>query len=256
MWICLCFVNKFICIIFLDSTYKQYHIVFVFLWLTSLVMIIFRSTHVAANGNSSSFLWLSNISVHICICMYVCIYMYINTYLCIWTWVWISCRSWWWTGRPDMLQSMESQRAVHNWATELNWTDVCIYVSVCMYTYICIFLCLLYPVMPNVWIPEREERRPPRQCNSQKGRFIADSSQGSCRIQRSGAESESPEPKLLHKFIGWAHAVGSWFKRIGQNFLAWGTFPGVSALLLIGKQRSVLSWLVVSRWPDNLTSKK
>ena len=27
---------------------------------------------------------------------------------------------------------------------------------------------------------------------------------GSCRIQRSGAGSESPEPKLLHKFIGWA----------------------------------------------------
>ena len=59
-------------------------------------------------------------------------------------------------------------------------------------------------VMPDVWIPKREERRPPRQCNSQKGKFIADSSQGSCRIQRSGAGSESPKPKLLHKFIGWA----------------------------------------------------
>ena len=56
--------------------------------------------------------------------------------------------------------------------------------------------------MPEVRIPEREERRPPRQCNSQKGKFIADSNQGSCRIQRSGAASESPEPKLLHKFIG------------------------------------------------------
>ena len=41
-----------------------------------------------------------------------------------------------------------------------------------------------------------------------KGKFIADSSQGSCRIQRSGVGSESPEPKLLHKFIGWAHTVG------------------------------------------------
>ena len=73
-------------------------------------------------------------------------------------------------------------------------------------------------VMPDVQIPEREERRPPRQCNLQKGKFIADSSQGSCRIQRSGAGSESPEPKLLHKFIGWAHAVGSWFKQIGYKF--------------------------------------
>ena len=59
-----------------------------------------------------------------------------------------------------------------------------------------------YIVMPDVQIPEQEEIRPPRQCNSQKGKFIADSSQGSCRIQHSGAGSESPKLKLLHKFIG------------------------------------------------------
>ena len=40
-----------------------------------------------------------------------------------WTWVWVNSRSWWWTGRPGMLQSMGSQRVGHNWATELNWTD-------------------------------------------------------------------------------------------------------------------------------------
>ena len=28
---------------------------------------------------------------------------------------------WWWTGRSDVLQSMESQRVRHNWGTELNW---------------------------------------------------------------------------------------------------------------------------------------
>ena len=38
-----------------------------------------------------------------------------------WTWVWVSSRSWWWTGRPGMLQSMGLQRVGHNWATELNW---------------------------------------------------------------------------------------------------------------------------------------
>ena len=37
-----------------------------------------------------------------------------------------------------------------------------------------------------------------------KGEFIADSSQGSCRIQRSGAGSDSPKPKLLPKFIVYA----------------------------------------------------
>ena len=38
-----------------------------------------------------------------------------------WTWVWVHSRSWWWTGRPGVLQSMGSQRVRHDWATELNW---------------------------------------------------------------------------------------------------------------------------------------
>ena len=38
-----------------------------------------------------------------------------------WTWVWVNCESWWWMGRPGVLQSMGSQRVRHNWATELNW---------------------------------------------------------------------------------------------------------------------------------------
>ena len=36
-----------------------------------------------------------------------------------WTWVWVSSRSWWWMGRPGMLQSMGSQRVGLDWATEL-----------------------------------------------------------------------------------------------------------------------------------------
>ena len=35
-----------------------------------------------------------------------------------WTWVWTSSRSWWWTGKPGMLQSMGSQRVRHDWVTE------------------------------------------------------------------------------------------------------------------------------------------
>ena len=38
-----------------------------------------------------------------------------------WTWVWVSSGSWWWTGRPDVLQSMGWQRVGHDWVTELNW---------------------------------------------------------------------------------------------------------------------------------------
>ena len=38
------------------------------------------------------------------------------------TWVWVNSRSWWWIGRPGVLQFMESQRVGHDWVTELNWT--------------------------------------------------------------------------------------------------------------------------------------
>ena len=31
-------------------------------------------------------------------------------------------RSWWWTGKPGVLQSMGSWRVGHDWVTELNWT--------------------------------------------------------------------------------------------------------------------------------------
>ena len=39
-----------------------------------------------------------------------------------WTWVWVDSRSWWWTGRPGMLQFMGLPRVGDDWATELNWT--------------------------------------------------------------------------------------------------------------------------------------
>ena len=38
-----------------------------------------------------------------------------------WTWVWVDSGSWWLTGRPGVLQFMGSQRAGHDWVTELNW---------------------------------------------------------------------------------------------------------------------------------------
>ena len=40
-----------------------------------------------------------------------------------WTWVRINSRSWWWTGRPGVLQSMGSQRVRQTWVNELNWTE-------------------------------------------------------------------------------------------------------------------------------------
>ena len=40
-----------------------------------------------------------------------------------WTWVWVNSGSWWWTGRPGVLQVLGLQRVGHDWATELNWTE-------------------------------------------------------------------------------------------------------------------------------------
>ena len=52
-----------------------------------------------------------------------------------WTWVWISSRSWWWTGKPGVLQSMGSQRVGHDWVTELTCTLMCWHKCVHMCTY-------------------------------------------------------------------------------------------------------------------------
>ena len=43
-----------------------------------------------------------------------------------WTGIWVLSGSWWWTGRPGMLQFMGLQRVGHNWATELNSLSFCL----------------------------------------------------------------------------------------------------------------------------------
>ena len=39
-------------------------------------------------------------------------------------WVCVNSGSWWWTGRPGVLQFMGSQRVRHDWATKLNWSPM------------------------------------------------------------------------------------------------------------------------------------
>ena len=53
-----------------------------------------------------------------------------------WAWVWAGSGSWWWTGKPGVLQSMGSPRVGHDWATELNWL-------------MCIFSCGKFPCWIN-----------------------------------------------------------------------------------------------------------
>ena len=40
-----------------------------------------------------------------------------------WTWVSVNSRSWWWTGRPGVLQSMGSQRV------RLDWLNYCVNIA-------------------------------------------------------------------------------------------------------------------------------
>ena len=55
-----------------------------------------------------------------------------------WTWVWVNSRSWWWTVRPGVLQSMGWQRVRHDRATELNW---CIHTLVILLWFnVCIII--------------------------------------------------------------------------------------------------------------------
>ena len=44
-----------------------------------------------------------------------------------WTRVWVNSGSWWWTGRPGVLQFMGWQRVGHDWATDLIWSELLTY---------------------------------------------------------------------------------------------------------------------------------
>ena len=41
-----------------------------------------------------------------------------------WPWVWANSGSWWWTGKPGVLQSRGSQRVGHDWETEEQHQDL------------------------------------------------------------------------------------------------------------------------------------
>ena len=70
-----------------------------------------------------------------------------------WACVWVSSRSWWWTGKPGMLQSKGLQRVGHDRETELNWTEKTAYIWIlpalfsnfvtCTKKQICLYLSFL-----------------------------------------------------------------------------------------------------------------
>ena len=46
-----------------------------------------------------------------------------------WTWVWGNSGSWWWTGRPGVLQPVESQRVGHDLASEQQLNTMMTFIS-------------------------------------------------------------------------------------------------------------------------------
>ena len=76
-------------------------------------------------------------------------------------WVWVNSRSWWWTGRPGVLQSMASQSRtwLSNW-TELNWTDIpwagtrtLLYSHTILSELLLLCFCIIFlPWLVTVWI--------------------------------------------------------------------------------------------------------
>ena len=75
-----------------------------------------------------------------------------------WTWVWSSSGSWWWTGKPGVLQSMGSQRVGHNWVTKLN----CCFIIQKWYYQLGIWRRIplsLISVMPNAYLSSGQENQ-------------------------------------------------------------------------------------------------
>ena len=65
------------------------------------------------------------------------------------TWVWVNSGSWWWTGRPGVLQVMgsQSQTRLSDW-TELNWASLPVpHLTLCRYRASSHWLSVLHVVM-------------------------------------------------------------------------------------------------------------
>ena len=64
-----------------------------------------------------------------------------------WTWVWVDSGSWWWTGRPSVLQFVGSQRVGHDWATELNWDSILRSRDITLPTKVRLVKAMVFPVV-------------------------------------------------------------------------------------------------------------
>ena len=106
-------------------------------------------------------------------------------------------------------------------------------------------------VVPDVWIPEQEERRPPRQCNWQKGEVYYWLEPGPSAASNAVVQVREPQAQAVTQI--YRASTCRWFKQIAYKFakqfhwskLSCGRdFPGgfhPVPNFLIGKQWSVSS---------------
>ena len=80
-----------------------------------------------------------------------------------WTWVWVNSRSWWWTRKPGVLQSMGLQKVRHDWATELN-TCAHIYIGCTCSVHLCLCTCTLLYITRKAWRPKTWEHLAETRC--------------------------------------------------------------------------------------------
>ena len=60
-----------------------------------------------------------------------------------WPWIWASSKRWWRTGKPDVVQSMGSQRVGHNWVTEMSWSAFIVQITHNIFQYYILFKFIL-----------------------------------------------------------------------------------------------------------------
>ena len=89
--------SVYICLYyFLDSTYKWYYTVFVFLSdFISQSIIFSRLIHVAANGRISFFFMAEEYSI-VCVCVFVCVYTTSSLPICLLIGTLVASISWLW----------------------------------------------------------------------------------------------------------------------------------------------------------------
>ena len=70
------------------------------------------------------------------------------------TWVWASSGSWWWTGKPGVLQSMGLQTVGHNWATELkySWDKCCESTWIFFSWFVFLYNFFIVQLLSPVWL--------------------------------------------------------------------------------------------------------